>query len=118
MSGSNQETAQSVLGKLIARLEKLETLRIETTITPMVVDVDPEDPNSVILTPAKGPAEGLLTELHFVTGDMRHYQSPKMLGDEHKAVVESHLQRVAESKEIVHQNIRAIVDLLTGLMKG
>ncbi len=115
MGDTIQTKAQSMLDALAAKLKDLQTLRIETAITPMQVVADGN--GGFTLGPKPGDAQGIVTEIEFVEGDIAVRLSPELLDPARRDILDFHAARVAESQKMVHDNIAAMVALLRDLAK-
>ncbi len=99
---------------VLRSLAKLETLRIETTVSELEFVVDE---GKTVLKPKVGTTEGIVTEVQFLRGDISMRMSPGMLAGANQPLMEAHTRHVAESREIIRTNIKAIADLVGELMK-
>ncbi len=99
---------------VLRSLRDLETLRIETTVSELEFVVDE---GKTVLKPKVGTTEGIVTEVQFLRGDISMRMSPGMLAGANQLLMEAHTRHVAESREIIRTNIKAIVDLVDQLLK-
>ena len=104
----------AVWENVLRSLRDLETLRIETTVSPLAFVVKD---GKTVLEPTAGPAEGIVTEVQFLRGDITMRMSPGMVAGTNQTLMEAHTRHVAESREIIRTNIKAIVDLVDQLLK-
>ena len=103
-----------VLQNVLRSLAELETLRIETTVSELTFK---NDRGKMVLEPKEGAAEGIVTKVQFLRGDIAMHMSPGMLAGVNQPLMEAHTRHVAESREIIRTNIKAFVDLVDQLLK-
>lgn len=114
MGDTNTPSLESTWAKIVRALDALETLRIETSVSELeIVEKD----GRPVLEPKAGAAEGIVTKVQFLRGDIATHVSPGMLAAANATLMEAHTRHVAESREIIRTNIRAIADLVGELMK-
>jgi hypothetical protein len=114
MGETNTPNLETTWTKILTALDKLETLRIETTVSPLAFVVKD---GATVLEPTAGPAEGIVTEVQFLRGDITMRMSPGMVAGTNATLMEAHTRHVAESREIIRTNIKAIVDLVDQVLK-
>jgi hypothetical protein len=125
MSESNTNTkADALIRRIEDALQNLVTLRVVTAVTPLravafTADGTPTTDPSMMkqwnLLPTGEAANGMVTEINLIEGDIRNAMSPDFGGEDRKSLREFHLQQVSQSRTIVHDNIQAVLDLARSL---
>ncbi|MCX7376030.1 MAG: hypothetical protein NTY94_04760 [Alphaproteobacteria bacterium] len=114
MAENDVATLDTTWKKIVQKIGDLVELRIETSISELEFKTVE---GRQVLQPKAETAEGIVTKVRFLEGDITTHMSPAMLAADKAALMEAHTRHVAESREIIHTNIKAIADLVGELMK-
>lgn len=106
---------EGLLGKVGDALDGLLTLNIQTAITPMGVDKPANDEWSLSPKPGNNAVDGITTRIRLDQGDIQNAMSEGALGN--SKLMEIHAQQVALSRQIVADNIKALVELAQSLTR-
>ena len=109
-----QSKAEKLLARLTETLENLVTLNVETVVTTVSVKVD--DKGNWYLEPDPGAATNAMkSSIRLDQGDIQNAISAGAL--ENEKLVSMHEQQVALSRQIVADNIKAVMELARSLAK-
>lgn len=124
MSDTTSTKAEGLIHRIEEALDKLVTLSVVTAVMPirtvfLKADGSPTDVMADArrweLWPTGGAAEGMVTEINLIAGDIRTTISTGFAGDDRKSMRDFHLEQVTQSRTIIHDNIAAVIDLARGL---
>ena len=114
MAQDFQEKAESLLARVGNALEQLLTLEIQTVVTPITVSAS--DNGGWSVTPQTGQAtDGITTVIRLEQGDIHNALSPGAIDND--KLMKLHAEQVALSRQIVADNLKAVVDLARSLMR-
>jgi hypothetical protein len=114
MADDLRAQAESLLTRIGNRLEELLTLEVNTVIAPLVVVA--ADGNDWSIEPKPGEAaEGVSTVIRLDQGDVRNALSAGAIDNE--KLMKLHNDQVALSRQIVADNLKAVIDLAHSLAR-
>ena len=114
MADDVQGKAESLLDRIGNALEQLLTLEIQTVLTP--VNVAAADNGGWSVTPRLGEAaDGIVTIIRLEQGDIHNALSTGAI--ENAKLMQLHTDQVTLSRQIVADNLKAVVDLARSLAR-
>lgn len=106
-----QEKVEALIARVGDALQGLLTLEVQTAVTKMTIKPDGNDWSLEPVTDVN--AEGVTTRIRLEQGDIQNALSEGALQND--KLMEMHTQQVALSRQIVADNIQALVTLANSL---
>ncbi len=103
-----------LLGKIGDALERLLTLDIQTVIAPMGVQKAADGDWTLSPNPGKA-VEGITTRIRLEQGDIQNAMSEGAITN--SKLMEIHSKQVELSRQIVAENVKALVELAQSLIR-
>lgn len=114
MADDLQDKADSLLTRVGNALEQLLTLEIQTVVAPM--EVTGRDNGGWSVVPKPGDAtDGITTMIRLEQGDVQNALSTGAIDNE--KLMKLHADQVALSRQIVADNLKAVVELARSLTR-
>ncbi len=121
--GKQQETTaqklDNFLSNIVQKIENITTLEIQTIVSEMEVkETGTGDKKEITVVPKAGTsAEGMISRIKLVEGDIKTYISAQFAGGEYQTLREFHMLKESQGQEIIRKNIEVIKNIATTLVK-